>query len=327
VIAAWYDRQGPADEVLRVSEMPTPEPDVGEVRVRVSLSSVNPGDTKKRRGWTGAEMPYPRVIPHSDGVGVIDAVGRDVDASRVGEAVWVFGAQSYRACGTAAQQTVVPDWQTVPLPDGVPAELAACLGIPGITAHQAVFCDGDVAGRTVVVHGVLGAVGSLAAQLARWKGATVIGTVRRRADLDCVRAVGIDSAVPLDAPDAADRLRDLAGDTVDRIIDVAFGDNIDLNVEIAGDRTHIVAYATGDPTPRIPFWPLLFKNVTIRLLGSDDFSRDAKTAAAADLTTAARERALSVPVATPLPLRDIAEAHDRVDRGTRERIVLEIPLS
>ena len=147
VLAAWYERPGPAAEVLEVGEMPDPAPGPGEVRVRVAVSGINPGDTKKRGDWVGYGMPYPRVIPHSDGAGVIDAVGDGVDAARIGERVWVYGAQSYRPFGTAAQLTVVPAEQAVALPDGVSDELGACLGIPGITAHRAVFGDGPVDGH------------------------------------------------------------------------------------------------------------------------------------------------------------------------------------
>src|SRR3954454_12865384 len=164
--------------------MADPEPGPGDVRVRVAVSGVNPGDTKKRGDWVGYGMPYPRVIPHSDGAGVIETVGADVDRGRIGERVWVYGAQSYRAFGTAAQLTVVPTDQAVALPSSVTDEAGACLGIPGITAHRAVFGDGPVEGRTLLVQGVLGAVGSMAAQLAAWNGATVIGTVRRSSELD-----------------------------------------------------------------------------------------------------------------------------------------------
>src|SRR5213082_1697835 len=129
-------------------------------------------------------MPFPRIVPHSDGSGVIDAVGEGVDRSRIGQRVWVYGAQSYRPFGTAAERTVVPAEQAVALPDEVGDEIGACLGIPGITAHRAIFGDGPVAGKTILVQGVLGAVGSLAAQLGRWGGATVIGTVVRDGDLD-----------------------------------------------------------------------------------------------------------------------------------------------
>jgi NADPH:quinone reductase len=167
MIAAWYDRQGPAAEVLRVGDLPAAEPGAGEVRVRLTLSGPNPGDMKKRHGWLGSAMAFPRIVPHSDGAGVIEAVGPGGDPARAGERVWVYGAQSYRPFGTAAQSTVVPDALAVGLPDAVSDELGACLGIPGITAHRAVFADGPVAGQTVLVHGVRGSVSSLAAQLAR----------------------------------------------------------------------------------------------------------------------------------------------------------------
>jgi NADPH:quinone reductase len=188
--AVWYDRQGPAGEVLQVGELPDLLPGPGEVRVRVRYSGVNPGDTKKRRGWLGSSMPYPRVIPHSDAAGVIDTVGDGVDRARVGQRVWVYGAQSYRPFGTAAQFTVVPEAFAVHLPDDVRDEVGASLGIPGITAHRAVFGDGPVTGETVLVHGVLGGVGSLAAQLARWGGATVIGTVSTATTSPTCRASG-----------------------------------------------------------------------------------------------------------------------------------------
>jgi D-arabinose 1-dehydrogenase-like Zn-dependent alcohol dehydrogenase len=177
VRAAWYEKQGPAAEVLQVGDVPAPEPGPGDVRVRVRFSGVNPGDTKKRRGWLGSQMPYPRVIPHSDGAGTVDAVGPGVDPSRIGRCVWLYGAQSYRPFGTAAEFTVVRSELAVDLPDEVSDEIGACLGIPGVTAHRAVFADGHVSGQTVLVHGVLGGVGALAA-------ARTVGRCRRRGTCD-----------------------------------------------------------------------------------------------------------------------------------------------
>jgi NADPH2:quinone reductase len=325
VRAVWYDRQGPAAEVLQVGELPAPEPGRGEVRVRVTRSGVNPGDTKKRRGWLGSAMPFPRVIPHSDGAGTVESVGEGVDPARVGQRVWVFGAQSYRPFGTAAELTVVPARQAVELPDGVSDEVGACLGIPGITAHRAVFADGSVAGLTVLVHGVLGGVGSLAAQLARWGGATVIGTVRRRGDLGQLAIPAVVRAVALDEPDPAGAIRAHAPGGVDRIIEVSFSDNVDLDAAVAKNQAVIAAYATREDRPGFPFWPMLFDNITIRLLGSDDFPAAARQQAAADLTAAAGDGALSIPIDTLLPLGKAAQAHDRVDEDARGRVLLAIP--
>jgi len=324
VRAVWYDRQGAAADVLTVGELAAEEPGPGEVRVRVTLSGVNPGDTKKRRGWLGSTMPFPLVVPHSDGAGVIESVGDGVDPRRVGERVWVYGAQSYRPFGTAAELTVVPSEQAVELPGSVSDELGACLGIPGITAHRAVFSDGSVAGRTVLVHGVLGGVGSLAAQLASWGGATVIGTVRKSEDLGRGRGAAVAHLVALDAPDPVRAIRAHAPGGVDRIVEVAFSENVDLDAAVAKNQTVIAAYASPEGRPAFPFWPMLFDNVTIRLLGSDDFPVDAKRRAAADLTAAAAAGVLSVAVDATLPLEATAEAHDRVDAGTSGRVLVTI---
>jgi NADPH2:quinone reductase len=324
MLAAWYDRAGPASEVLQVGELPDPQPGHGEVRVRVHLSGVNPGDTKKRSAWTGATLPYPRVIPHSDAAGVVDAVGDGVDARRVGQRVWVYGAQSYRPFGTAAQYTVVPDDLAVPLPEHLGDELGASLGIPGITAHRAVFADGPVDGRVVLVHGVLGAVGSLAAQLAAWAGATVIGTVRRSGDL-IGAPTGLDHAVALDGDDPAAAVRRFAPDGVDRVVEVSLSGNADLDNAVVANDAVIAAYATRDARPTIPFWPMLFANVTLRMLGSDDFPASAKRQAARELTAAAAADALTVEIAEVYPLRSIAAAHDRVDTGTRGHVLVAAP--
>lgn len=322
--AAWYDRQGPAHEVLHVGAMPEPQPAAGEVRVRVRYSGINPGDVKKRQGVEGALMPYPRVIPHSDGSGVIDAVGAGVDPARIGRRVWMHGAQSYRASGTAAECTVVPSARVVDLPDEVSDEVGACLGIPGITAHRAVFGDGPVHGTVVLVHGVRGGVESLAAQLARWGGATVVGTVRHGDEVVTVADRVADAVVALDGPDPVAAVRAVAPAGVDRIIEVSFSDNVDLDAAVVRNGAVVAAYSTRAERPDLPFWPMLFDNVTIRLLGSDDFPPDAKAEAAADLTAAAASGALSVRIGEVLPLTEIAAAHDLVSSGADGRVLLSI---
>ncbi|WP_328681465.1 NADPH:quinone reductase [Streptomyces sp. NBC_00322] len=325
MLASWYDRQGPAAEVLEVGELPDPQPGPGEVRVRVTVSGVNPGDTKKRRGWLGSAMPFPRVIPHSDAAGVVDAVGEGVDERRTGQRVWVYGAQSYRPFGTAAQYTVVPAHQAVVLPEQLSDETGAGLGIPGITAHRAVFGDGPVDGKIVLVHGVLGGVSSLAAQLARWGGATVLATVVRSKDLDSVDPSMVSHAVALDQADPAKAIRAHAPRGVDRIVEVALSDNGDLDAAVVADDAVVAAYATRADRPQLPFWPMLFANVTLRLLGSDDFPVQAKQQAARDLTAAAAVGALTVDIGDRYPLAEIAKAHARVDAGGRGRVQVTIP--
>ncbi len=168
--AAWYHKQGPARRGAEGRRHGRSHPGPGEVRVRIAASGINPGDIKKRQNAFGYGMPYPRVIPHSDGAGIIDLIGDGVAAECVGRRVWCYGAQSYRPFGTAAEYTVVPMAHAVPLPDEVSFEQGACLGIPGITAHRCVHAAGAVAGRTVLVQGAAGAVGVCAVQLAHRAG-------------------------------------------------------------------------------------------------------------------------------------------------------------
>ena len=148
--ASWYEKQGPARDVLVVGETPDPIPAAGEVRIRIAASGINPGDIKKREDAFGYGMPYPRVIPHSDGAGRVDQLGAGVPSEWMGRSVWCYGAQSYRPFGTAAEFTVVPVDQIARLPERVAMEQGACLGIPGITAHRAVHVAGSVNGG----HGV-----------------------------------------------------------------------------------------------------------------------------------------------------------------------------
>ncbi|GAA0608140.1 NADPH:quinone reductase [Kutzneria viridogrisea] len=318
--AAWYEKAGAADEVLVLGELPTPEPGPGEVRIRVAASGINVGDVKKRADWLGFGMSHPLVIPHSDGAGVIDVVGEGVAASRVGERVWCYHAQSYRAFGTAAEYVVLPEKLAIPLPDEVSFEQGACLGIPGMTAHRAVFADGPVSGRSVLVTGAAGTVGLTAAQLALWGGARVIATVRSASDADMLRAKGIDEVVVTTVDGYEGELRALG--PVDRIVEVAFDANIALSAELLANGGVIAAYASTSPEPTVPFWPLLFVNATIRLLGSDDFPVDAERQAVRDLAQALREGALGFRVAAAHPLGEIVAAHQAVERGTRGRVLV-----
>ena len=324
--AAWYERLGPPSEVFVIGETTTPEPAPGEVRIRIAASGVNPGDVKKRQDAFGVGMPYPRVIPHSDGAGVIDEVGNSVSGSRVGERVWCFGAQSYRPFGTAAEYVVLPSEQAVPLPEGVSFEQGACLGIPGITAHRAVHIAGSVDGRTVLVQGGAGAVGQCAVGLARSAGALVITTVRSERDEAVAQRAGAHHVVRTDglsAEEIVGRIRVPAPDGVDHIVEVVFHSNITVDEKLLGLGGSIATYATGDPAPAIPFWPLVFKNVRLFFLGSDDFPAEAKIAAARRLSEILEGEWPGFEVEVPFPLESIAEAHEAVEaRRALGRVVV-----
>ncbi|MGI5518385.1 NADPH:quinone reductase [Streptomyces sp. CA-106131] len=322
--AAWYERRGPARDVLVVGEMPDPEPGHGEVRIRVSHSGINPGDVKKRSGWQDSPMPYPRVVPHSDGAGVIDAVGKGVREARVGERAWCYGAQSYRPFGTAAEYVVVPDRLAVPLPASGLEEQAACLGIAGITGHRALFADGSVRGLNVLVHGATGGVGSVVTQLARRDGARVFASVRREDQLQQARALGAVNAFLTSDPELVRRIRAAAPEGVHRIAEVDFAAHIALDAQVLAVGGVISSYYSSRPQPTIPYWELGFADVTLRLLGSDDFPAQAKDQAAADLTDALVAKELCIDIAVRLPLEEIAHAHKLVEEGTAGRVLLTL---
>ena len=323
--AAWYERQGPAQDVLTVGELPAPGVGAGEVRLRVAVSGINPGDTKKRENFFGYGMPYPRVVPHSDGAGVIDRVGEGVPEAWLERRVWCYGAQSYRPFGTAAEYVVLPLTQVVPLPSGVSFEQGACLGIPAITAHRAVHAAGPVAGRTVLVQGGAGAVGLCAVALAHHAGARVVATVRRASDEAFVRAAGADEVVVTTAENVAEQIKALTPDGVDHIVEVAFAANLAVNTEVLALGGSVATYATDDPAPALPFWELLFKNARIFLVGSDDVPQAAKQTAARDVNAAFEAGWRGFEIAESLPLAEIARAHELVDRPVRRgRVVLTL---
>src|SRR6266404_8502914 len=122
--AAFYSEQGPAAAVFRIGDQPTPEPGPGEVRVRLRTSGVNPSEWKVRKGGFGRGLVAPIVIPHSDGAGVIDAVGAAVSDRKIGERVWIWNGQWRRAFGTAAEYISVPNETTTAACSACPARSA-----------------------------------------------------------------------------------------------------------------------------------------------------------------------------------------------------------
>ncbi|HZT19584.1 MAG TPA: NADPH:quinone reductase [Dongiaceae bacterium] len=314
--AAWYERNGAAREVLTIGEMPDPAPGPGEVLVRIHASGVNPSDVKSRQGLRGP-MAFPRVIPHSDGAGVVAAVGEGVSPARVGQRVWLYNAQWQRPFGTAAGLAALPAGLAVPLPEGVDFAAGACLGIPASTAHHAVFADGPVACKTVLVTGGAGAVGHYAIQLARWGGARVLATASSAEKAAHARAAGAEAVFNYRSEDVAAAVLEATGGAgVDRIVEVDFGANLAVTVKILKPHGIVAAYASAAaPEPVLPFYPLMFKAATLRLVLVYLLTAEERKQAVADLTRALEQRALRHAVAKTFPLAEIAAAHEAVESG------------
>jgi NADPH2:quinone reductase len=326
--AAWYERKGPAREVLQVGQLALPEPGAGEVRVRVHVSGVNPSDTKGRGVWAGnTTMSFPRIVPHQDGAGVIDAVGADVPPSRVGERVWLYEAQRGRPFGTAAEYVIVPSDNAVGLPDGVSFADGACLGVPAMTAHRCLFADGPITGQVVLVTGAAGGVGQYAVQLAKWGGATVIATVSSAEKAALARAIGADQTINYRDEDVVAQVQAITGGAgVDRIVEVAFGANLPVSLQVLKTNGVIATYSSdAEKTPAIPFGQFLAKDLTVRFVLVYVMGQAAHQAATLDITSGL-EAGLLHPVALQrFALNDIAAAHEAVETGhTSGKVLIDL---
>ena len=316
--AAYYEQTGPAEKVLVLDDLPDPQPTTGEVRVRLQWSGVNPSDVKARSGARGPTMPFPRVIPHSDGMGVIDAAGVDVDPARIGQRVWVWNAGWGRPNGTAASLVVLPQQQAVALPDNVPGEVGACLGIPALTAAHAVLTDGGVAGQRVLVAGGAGAVGNYAIQFARLLGARqVITTVSSPAKAEVARAAGADVVVDYRSENVVERISEATdGAGVDRVIEVDIAANAAIDMEVVRPDGIWVVYGSGARQFSLPFFPMISRNILVRFFIVYHLSTSDRQRANEILDDFMRRDLLKHNIAARLPLASIALAHDIVEAGS-----------
>ncbi len=320
--AAFFESHGPAHEVIRVGEVEDPEPGPGEVRVRLRYSGVNPTDWKSRSGATPGRLDGYQ-IPHHDGAGDIDRVGEGVDPGLIGRRVWVWMAAAGRRFGTAAEYTVVPRTQAVPLQDGVSYELGASLGVPAMTAHRCLLADGEVEGKAVLVAGGAGAVGHFAIELAKYHGARVATTVSGPEKAELASGAGADLVVNYRREGALDQLKAFAV-PYDRIVEVNLTANLGLDLALAGTPTSIVVYAATGQDPVLPVRACMNTNATLRFVLLYGVPRAALEEAAADITRALEVGALSELPVHRFSLEDCAKAQDAVEAGTVGKVLLEI---
>ena len=320
--AAYYETNGSARDVLRVGEVATPQAGPGEVRVKLAASGVNPSDVKARQGAT-RKIAWPRVIPHSDGAGVIDQVGDGVPKSRIGERVWVWNGQWKRAFGTAAEYIALPAAQAVNLPDNVTFEAGACLGIPAMTAYHAIALSHADKGATLLVAGGAGAVSQYAIQFAKAAGATVIATVSSDEKAKAARAAGADHTIDYKRENVGERVMAITAKRgVDAVIEMDLAANAKLLPSVLRPKGSVIVYGT---TPEAMLPAAFCLTNTIRLQFFLVYELDS---AERDRTVAAINRALAAGtlshrVAQPtFALADSVAAHEAVERGTIGNVVV-----
>jgi NADPH2:quinone reductase len=320
--AAFYERNGSAREVLRVEEVETPHAGAGQVRVKLAVSGVNPSDVKSRQGLT-RKIAWPRVIPHSDGAGIIDEVGAGVPQSRIGERVWVWNGQWKRPFGTAAEYIVLAAEQAVRLPDSIGFAEGACLGIPAMTAYHAVALSGAGAGSRVLVSGGAGSVSQYAIQFAKRRGAQVLTTISSAEKAQAAREAGADHCIDYKREDVGARVRELTGgELADCVIELDLSANAKLIPAVLRPKGGVIVYGTG-PEATLPAGFCLVNSIGVQFFlvyELDTAERAAALAGIAEGFSWLKHR-----VAEPVyALEDIAAAHEAVERGALGNVVVTI---
>jgi NADPH2:quinone reductase len=313
--AAFYERNGPARDVLKLGEVDTPRPGPGEVRVKLAASGVNPSDVKARIGST-RKIAFPRVIPHSDGAGTIDMVGDGVPATRMGERVWVWNAQWLRAFGTGADYVTLPSKMAVRLPDKTSFEAGACLGIPAMTAYHAVAVAETKPGMTLLISGGAGAVGHYAIQFAKSAGASVITTISSPEKAKLAKAAGADHAIDYKRENVGERVMALTGKKgVDAVIELDISANAKLMPQVLRPRGTIVVYGTGAPEAEVPLFFFLRNAIALKFIYVYELNPAERAAALGAISRALEAGTLINNVAAAFPLADIVTAHEAVEQG------------
>jgi NADPH2:quinone reductase len=323
--AAFYTQQGAARDVLRVGDLPMPAPAPGEVRVKLHTSGVNPSDWKIRRGGFGRGLLAPLVVPHSDGAGEIDAVGEGV-RDRIGERVWIWNGQWKRPHGTAAEFIVLPSDQAIHLPDAVDFAAGACLGIPALTAVQAVRLAGVANGTTVLIAGGAGSVAHYAIQFAKLRGARVLTTVSGEAKAAHAKKAGADEIINYRTEDIGERVRALTGACgVEAVIEMDLTRNSQFYPAILSPHATVVIYGMSANEATLPSLWLMQNSITLRFFLIYDVSEPDRRAGIDELTKALVDGHLIHTIAHRLPLDRVAEAHEIVESGNAiGNVVLEI---
>ena len=314
--AVWYEQIGAADDVLTHGNIDDPKVSDGEVLVRLRTSGVNPSDVKTRAGARG-ELQFPRIIPHSDGAGNIEAVGNGVDKNRIGERVWLWNGAFGRAFGTCAEYISLPANQAVEMPENSTFEAGACMGIPASTAYHGVFSGGSVKNKTLLVTGGAGAVGHYAIQLAKWDGAQVITTVSGPEKGLAAEEAGADLVVNYKTDDVVEAVNNFTnGEGVDRIVEVEFGGNLSVSEQIIKTNGVIAAYGSvAVGTPELPFYNLMFKSTVLKMYLIYIVPGEARMKIIEGLTKALSENALVHQIAKSFDLTETIQAHKTVEAG------------
>ncbi|GAA4816104.1 zinc-binding dehydrogenase [Nocardioides caeni] len=314
---------GDPAKVLTVEEIDTPEPGPGEVRVRTLLASIHNHDLWTIRGSYGFKPDLP-ARAGTEAVGIVDAVGEGVDRLAVGQRVASGGA-----FGAWAEQFVAPAGGLIPVPDGIPDEVAAQLVSMPFSAISLLASLDLAPGDWLVQNAANGAVGRMVAQLGRARGINVVGLVRRAAAVGELAGQGIGNVVATDADDWSDQVAALTAGApitfgVDSVGGRASGEVMSL---LAENGVLVVFGAMQSPTMEIASGDVIFKQATIRGFWGSTVNRtmphDQRRALFGELLQRIGDGSLTLPVDAIHPFDDVrAAAAANAEPGRSGKVLL-----
>ncbi len=324
--AVTYSTFGSANEVLQIESLNDPIAGEGDVVVKMHYSAVNPSDVKARAGGRPGitKPPFAKIIPNSDGSGIIVDVGHDVDKNRIGQRVWLWNGQWKRAFGTSAEYIALPQEQAVLLPDNVDLREGAILGIPALTAVHAVIGQGNVKGKHVFISGGAGTVGRLAIQAAKALGANVIATAGGKLGIDSAKTAGADLVLDYHSKTLVEETLEFTqGKLIDKFIEVEFGKNIAMIAKLITENGSIASFGSSqEMTPKIPFYPLMFKAVNIEFILVYLLQSAKRQKAIEILTQLLKANVLDFQIDSEFDFNNAVDAHERIESGKRNGSVL-----
>jgi NADPH2:quinone reductase len=309
--AATIDAPGGPD-VIRVRDVPTPDPKPGELRVKVAAASVNPIDVYYRAGLVKVELPKP-YIPGCDFAGTVDAVGDGVTAFKIGDRVWGSNQGLLGRQGTFAEFCCVGEQWAYPLPDDLPFEDAAAMALVGITADLGLTRANTAAGDKVFVNGGSGGVGMMVIQLAKARGAMVIATAGSPEKVELCRKLGADRAVNYKTEDVAAAVRDFTGGAgIDVWYETQPPTDFDRTVELMAAWGRVVVMAGRAARPVFPNGPFYVKGLSLVGFAMFNYPPEAQRRSAENLL---RHRPKPV-IGRTFPLDAAADAHRLQEENT-----------
>jgi NADPH:quinone reductase-like Zn-dependent oxidoreductase len=242
-------------EVLKTVEIDEPVPKGNEVKVRLYAAGINPSESYTITGTYAYNVPDLPYVPGSDGAGIIEEVGQNVNDLKVGDRVFISAIVAQRNTGTYAEKVVVDADVVYHLPKYLSFKEGAGLGIPAFTAYRALLQKAQIkAGEIVFIHGASGAVGTLTVQMAKAAGAIVIGSSSTEAGRDLILEIGADYAIPHITEENKTQLLTLTNDNgPDVIIEFLANQNLEIDSKIIADFGRIIIVGSRDTieiTPR-----------------------------------------------------------------------------